>query len=143
MSKYLWDLTLQDFKEHSVWQLAYWKDDSLEETVVCPASKSDALNLNSELLVKAKFKDALGVEFVGYVKYGATGIEASQPCMFIGNTHITFWFGISTPNISNLVKLNFPIIVTSEATYGLKEQTETIKGYGYISSSSNNVVMYS
>lgn len=132
MTKHIWDITLQDLSEHAIWQFPMWKDDSCEETIVIPATKDDALNPNSQLLVKAKFIDAAGSEFVGYINYGLTDVEYSQPCMFVKGEAINFWFGISKPSETDLTKLHFPVVATSAAIYGLVAQSVTIKGYGYI-----------
>mgnify|MGYP003385166325 FL=1 len=142
MSKHLWDITLQDLSEHAVWQFPMWKDDSCDETIVIPATKNDALNLNSQLIVKAKFIDAVGSEFVGYINYGLTEVEYSQPCMFVKGEAINFWFGISKPNEADLTKLNFPVVATSVPIYGLVSQSVTIKGYGYINEDPSSRVMY-
>ena len=107
MSKFMWDLTIQDLSEHAIWQFLHWKDDSIDETIVSPASEADANDPNSELLVKAQFTDAIGNKFCGYIKVGLTGIENSQPCIFADGETINFWFGISKPNSSKLPKLNF------------------------------------
>jgi HD-GYP domain-containing protein (c-di-GMP phosphodiesterase class II) len=37
-----------------------WKDDSSDDTIIAPASENDALNPNSNIIVKAKFIDAIG-----------------------------------------------------------------------------------
>mgnify|MGYP000088276040 CR=1 FL=1 len=39
MSKQIWDVTLQDLLEHSVWQFPMWKDDSCDETIIIPANE--------------------------------------------------------------------------------------------------------
>jgi len=142
MSKHIWDITLQDLSEHAIWQFPMWKDDSYEETIVIPATKDDVLNPNSQLLVKAKFIDASGSDFVGYINYGLTEIEYSQPCMFVKGEAINFWFGISKPREADLTKLNFPVVATSVPIYGLVVQSVTIKGYGYIEKGSSSRVMY-
>jgi hypothetical protein len=54
-----------------------WKDDSCDETIIAPASENDALNPNSNIIVRAKFIDAIGSEFVGYINYGLTEIKYS------------------------------------------------------------------
>jgi hypothetical protein len=142
MSKHIWDITLQDLTEHAVWQFPMWKDDSCDETIVIPATEHDALSPNSQLIVKARFIDAIGFEFVGYIKYGLTEVEYSQPCMFIKSEAINFWFGFSKPNEADLTKLNFPIVATSVPIYCLVAQSVTIEGYGYINENSSSAVMY-
>lgn len=54
-----------------------WKDDSCDETIIALASENDALNPNSNIIGRAKFIDAIGSEFVGYINYGLTEIKYS------------------------------------------------------------------
>ena len=143
MSKHIWDITLQDLSEHSVWQFPMWKDDSCDETIIVPANESDASDPNSNIIVKAQFIDANGSEFVGFINYGLTEVEYSQPCMFVKGEAVDFWFGSTKPNKANLTKLNFPIVVTSIPVYGLESKTVNIDGYGYINENSDICVMYS
>ena len=133
MSKHIWDLTPQDLAEHALWQLPMWKGDSDEKTVVMPATIDDAFTRHSKLLVKAKFVDASGAEFVGYIYYGLTEIEYSQPCMFVKGKAINFWLGTLKHNEdeADLVKFNFPIVATSAPIHGLVARTVIIKGYDY------------
>jgi hypothetical protein len=142
MRKHIWDITLQDLSKHAVWQFPIWKDDSCEETIVIPATKDDSLNPNSQLLVKARFTDSIGSEFDGYINYGLTDVEFSQPCMFVKGKAINFWFGISKPDEAVLTKLSFPVVATSVSIYDLAAKSVTIKGYGYINESSSSRVMY-
>ncbi|OCQ21964.1 hypothetical protein A7985_09140 [Pseudoalteromonas luteoviolacea] len=67
MSKFIWEITAQDLLEHTIWQFPNWKDDTVDETVISPASESDAFDPNSDLLVKAQFSDAKGNKFFGYI----------------------------------------------------------------------------
>ena len=142
MSKQIWDITLQDLSNHSVWQFPMWKDDSCEETIIAPANESDALNPNSNIIVKAQFVDAVGFEFIGYINYGLTDIGYSQPCMFVQDDIVSFWFGISKPKKADLIKLNFPILATSIPVYGLEPKSVSIDGYGYINDDSSVCVMH-
>ncbi|GGJ06455.1 hypothetical protein GCM10007978_49950 [Shewanella hanedai] len=142
MSKFIWEITPQDLLEHSIWQLPYWEDDSVEESVVAPASKADALDPNSELLVKANFTDSKGSEFLGYIRFGLAGIENTQPCMFVSGMATGFWFGFSKPEYSELQQLDFPITGVTESEYGLPSQVEIIEGYGYLDANLNNKVVY-
>ena len=82
-----------------------------------------------QLLVKSLFTDAIGNKFLGYIHIGLAGIEYTQPCMFVDDEPVGFWFGISTPNTIDLPKLNFPIQAVSEPIYGLPSQIEIINGY--------------
>ena len=136
MSKFIWEITAQDLLEHAIWQFPHWKDETVDETVISPASESDALDPNSDLLVKAKFTDAKGNKFFGYIKIASTGIENTQPCMFFNGEAIGFWFSISKPNSCDLPKLHFPIEAVSESIHGLPSQVETIRGYGYLGTNS-------
>ncbi|PKG82863.1 hypothetical protein CXF85_12065 [Colwellia sp. 75C3] len=142
MSKQIWDITLQDLSDHSVWHFPIWKDDSCDETIISPANESDALNPNSNIIVKAQFIDAVGSEFVGFIYYGLTEIGYSQPCMFVKSEIVNFWFGISKPNEVGLIKLNFPIVATSIPVYGLESKSVKIDGYGYINEDSSTCVMH-
>ncbi|WP_218398502.1 hypothetical protein [Alteromonas lipotrueae] len=142
MSKQIWDITLQDLSDHSVWQFPMWKDDSFDETMIAPANESDALDPNSNIIVKAQFIDADGSEYVGFINYGLTEIEYSQPCMFVKGKAVNFWFGISKPSKADLTKLNFPIVVTSIPVYGLVSKTVNIDGYGYLNENSSICVMH-
>jgi hypothetical protein len=54
-----------------------WKDDSCEETSIAPANEHDALNPNSNIIVRAKFIDAIGSEFISHINYGLTEIKYS------------------------------------------------------------------
>ncbi|MBE0377567.1 hypothetical protein [Pseudoalteromonas prydzensis] len=141
MSKHIWDITINDLSEHSVWQFLMWKDNSCDETIIAPASGKDALNSNSNIIVKAKFIDAIGSEFLGFINYGLTEIEYSQPCMFVKDEVVNFWFGISKPSKVDLIKLNFPIVATSVPAYGLESKSVNIDGYGYINENSSICVM--
>lgn len=143
MSKHIWDITPQDLSDHSVWQFPMWEDDSCDETIIIPANNDDAVNPNSSIIVKADFTDAVGSTFVGYIYFGQTNVEDSQPCMFIENKPIQFWFGISKPDKVNLVELNFPILAISVPVYGLPSKSVTIDGYGYINENSSIVLAYS
>lgn len=144
VSKFIWELTVQDLSEHAIWLFPHSTDDSIDETIVTPATKSDVLDPNTELLVKAQFTDAIGNKYLGYMKTGLVGIEYTQPCMFSDGESIGFWFGISKPNLSDLPKLHFPISVVSESLYGLPSQVETLKGFGYVDTITNQIgVMYS
>jgi hypothetical protein len=96
-----------------------WKDDSCEETSIAPANENDALNPNSNIIVRAKFIDAIGSEFISHINYGLTEIKYSQPCTFVKDEVVSFWFGISKPSKADLIKLNFPIVATSMPAYGL------------------------
>ena len=142
MSKQIWNITLQDLSDHSVWQFPMWKDDSCDETIIVPANESDALDPNSNIIVKAHFIDAVGSEFVGFINYGLTEIEYSQPCMFVKDEAVNFWFGISKPSKADLTKLYFPIVVTSIPVYGLESKTVNIVGYGYINENFSTCVMH-
>jgi hypothetical protein len=142
MSKRIWDITLQDLSDHAVWQFPMWKDDSCDETIIVPANESDALDPNSNIIIKTRFLDAAGTEFVGFIRNGLTEIEFSQPCMFFNDEVVSFWFGISKPNKVDLIKLNFPIVATSIPVYGLESQSVKIEGYGYIDENSSNCVMH-
>lgn len=143
MSKQIWDITRQDLSEHTVWQFPIWKDDSFDETTIIPAMESDTLDPNSVIIVKANFTDAIGAAFVGYIHYGLTEIESSQPCMFKNNEVITFWYGISKPNKVDLIKLHFPIIATSVPINGLVSKSVIIDGYSYINENHNIYEIYS
>lgn len=138
----MWDITLQDLSDHSVWQFPMWKDDSFIETMIVPATEEDALDPNSNIIVKAQFIDSAGFEFVGFINYGLSEIEYSQPCMFIKGEVINFWYGIAKPNKADLIKLNFPIVATSISVYGLKPKSVNIAGYGYINENSSICVMH-
>ena len=70
MSKFIWEITAQDLSEYAIWQFPHWKDSSIDEAIVTPAYEVDALDPNSELLVKAQFTDATGNKFEGYIKIG-------------------------------------------------------------------------
>ena len=142
MSKQIWDITLQDLLEHSVWQFPMWKDDSCDETTIIPANENDALDPNSNIIVEAQFVDAVGSEFIGFINYGLTEIGYSQPCMFVNDNVVNFWFGISKPNKADLIKLNFPIVATSIPVYGLTSISVNIDGYGYINEDSSTCVMH-
>lgn len=142
MSKQIWEITLQDLSEHTVWQFPMWKDDSYDETVIIPANESDALDPNANIIVRANFIDANDFEFVGFIYYGLAEVEYSQPCMFAKDEIVSFWFGISKPSKADLIKLNFPIVATSIPTYGLKSQSVTIEGYSYINDDSSICVMH-
>ena len=141
MDKYIWEITVQDINEHAVWLFKYCKDDSVDETIVTPASEADTLNLHNQLLVKSQFTDAIGNKFCGYINIGLVGVEYTQPCMFVDDEPVGFWFGISTPNTIDLPKLNFPIQAVSEPIYGLPSQIETISGYGYLDMHSNKTYL--
>ena len=82
-----------------------------------------------QLLVKSLFTDAIGNKFLGYINIGLVGVEYTQPCMFVDDEPVGFWLGISTPNIIDLPKLNFPIQAASEPIHGLPSQIEIINGY--------------
>jgi len=142
MSKKIWDITLQDLSAHSVWQFPMWKDDSCDETIIVPANETDALNLNSNIIVKAQFIDAVGFEFVGFINYGLTEIEYSQPCMFVKGEAVNFWFGFSQPSKADLIKLNFPIVATSIPVYDLASKSVNIDGYGYINEDFSTCVIH-
>ncbi|WP_413487542.1 hypothetical protein [Shewanella baltica] len=142
MSKFVWELTPQDLLEHSVWQFLHWKDDAEDETVVGPASESDAIDPNASLIVKAIFTDSNGDEFLGYVRFGQTGIANTQPCMFIGEATIGFWFGISKPDCSELRVLSFPITIVTKCAYDLPTQVEIMKGFGFFDLDSGSKVRY-
>lgn len=129
MDKFCWEITVQDLNEHAVWLFKYCKDDSVDETIVTPATEADTLNPNNHLLVKSLFTDANGNKFLGYINIGLAGIEYTQPCMFVDDEPVGFWFGISTPNTIDLPKLNFPIQAVSEPIHGLPSQIEIINGY--------------
>lgn len=130
MDKHIWDITPQDLSEHALWQLPLWKGDSCEKTIVTPVTSNNDFTHKSKLLVKAKFVDASGSEYVGYIYYGMTDIEYSQPCMFVRGKAINFWLGTSKYNKADLIKFNFPIVATSTIVHGLVEQTVVIGGYG-------------
>lgn len=132
MSKNIWEITLQDLSDHTVWQFPMWKDDSCEETVIVPASEGDALDPNSNIIVRTRFIDATGCEFVGFMNYGLADIEYSQPCMFVEGKITSFWFGVAKPSEADLIKLKFPIVATSIPVYGLEPQSVVIEGYGFI-----------
>ncbi|WP_076926024.1 hypothetical protein [Pseudoalteromonas sp. EB27] len=142
MNKQIWEITVQDLSDHTVWQFPMWKNDSFDETVIVPANESDALDPNSKIIVKTKFLDSEGYEFVGFINYGLTEIEYSQPCMFVKDEVVGFWFGISKPSKADLTKLNFPIVATSIAVYGLKPKSVVIEGYGYINEDSSSCVVH-
>jgi len=82
-----------------------------------------------QLLVKSQFTDAIGNKFLAYINMGLAGIEYTQPCMFVHDEPVGFWFGISTPNTIDLPKLNFPIQAVSGPIYGPPSQIEIINGY--------------
>ena len=82
-----------------------------------------------QLLVKSLFTDANGNKFLGYINVGLVGVEFTQPCIFVDDEPVSFWFGISTPNTIDLPKLNFPIQAVLEPIYGLPSQIEIINGY--------------
>jgi hypothetical protein len=142
MSKQIWEITLQDLLDHSVWQFPMWKDDSCDETIIVPANESDALDPNSNIIIKAQFVDAVGSEFVGYINYGLTEIGYPQPCMFVNDKVVNFWFGISKPSKADLIKLNFPIVAKSIPAYDLKSKSIYIEGYGYKNEDSSTCVMH-
>ena len=61
MDKFIWEITVQDINEHAVWLFKYFKDDSVDETIVTPASEANTLNPNNHLLVKSLFTDAMAI----------------------------------------------------------------------------------
>ncbi|PMN99853.1 hypothetical protein BCT19_04085 [Vibrio splendidus] len=141
MAKQIWEITPQDIQDYAVWQFPSWKDDSHDETVICQASQDDALDPNSNIIVRAKFVDANGNEFIGFIHYGLAEVEHSQPNMFVNGKTVGFWFGITKPNHNDLIRLNFPIVITSESVFGLEQITVTIEGYSYVNEASATCVM--
>jgi len=117
------------------------KDDSHEETIICPASQADALDPNSNIIVRVRFVDANGNEFIGFIHYGLAEVEYSQPNMFVNEKTVGFWFGIMRPNQSDLIRLNFPLVITSESVFGLEQITVTIEGYSFVNEASAICVM--
>jgi len=128
----IWEITLQELSEHAVWYFPMSEDVEGDETTICPATENIALDPNSQIIVRSKFTDAVGSEFFGYLYYGLLEIEYSQPCMFVDNKPVNFWFGITKPKEADLVELKFPIVAVSLPVFGLVAKSIKIDGYGFI-----------
>ena len=128
----IWEITLKELSDHAVWYFPMYEDDECDETSVLPATEKIALDPNSQIIVRSKFTDAVGVEFYGYIYYGLLEIGYSQPCMFVDNKPVTFWFGITKPKEADLIELKFPIVAVSLPVFGLGAKSIKIDGYGFI-----------
>ena len=129
--KQVWELTVEDLKEHPVWYFPMLEDEDCDEATVLPADSKIANDPNTQIIVISDFVDTSGNKYIGYMYFGDLEIELSQPCMYINDVPVTFWFGIVKPPKSELQKLSFPIEASSKSIYGLDSQKVKIINYGY------------
>ncbi len=132
MNKKVWQLTEQDFNRNPVWYFPMGEDEEFDEENVLPANFELANDPNTLVVVAADFSDSKNQTYFGYIYWGETDLGYSQPCMYVNETAVTFWFGIVQPEWDNLPKVNFPITVVSRVELGLKPITINISGYGYL-----------
>jgi hypothetical protein len=132
MYKQIWDITLDDLIKNPVWYFPMIEEGDFDEATVSPANSAIANDSNIQVLVLSDFVDSKNKKYQGYVFFGDSNIEVSQPCMFIDDEAIVFWFGIVKPDGSKLKKLSFPIIATSRTVFGLESITVEINNYGYL-----------
>ena len=142
MSKHNWDITQQDLFEHPVWYFPMSDCVDIDETIVVPATIEQTLDPNSQIIVRALFKDSYGGEYTGYIYYGLDELEYSQPCLYKDCEAVNFWFGITVPAKEDLPKLAFPLIARSFPIKGLDTKTIKIEGYGYIDENSDKQMLY-
>lgn len=138
MNKQIWNLTQSDLEKYPVWYFPMIEDRFSDEATVSPASDSEAIDPNTQVVVCADFEDADGCTYIGYI-YWQPGdqLEHAQPAMFVGGQAVNFWFGITQPEKSELVKLAFPIVAVSRKVYDLEPKTIKIPGYGYLNKEFN------
>ena len=131
MHKQVWDITLNDLTENPVWYFPMIEEDGFDEASVMPADENIVREPNNQCIALSDFVDANGNVYMGFIYLGDNEIEYSQPCMFLGDEPVTFWFGIVKPNVKELKQLAFPIVATSRSVMGLASQSVTIEQYGY------------
>jgi hypothetical protein len=131
MHKQVWDISLDDLKKHPVWYFPMIEEGGFDEATVMPADSKIVSNPNVQVLVLSDFVDSKNEKYQGYIYLGQSNIETSQPCMFINDEAVTFWFGIIKPDMNKLKILSFPIIATSRNVYGLETIAVEINSYGY------------
>lgn len=131
MHKQVWEITPQDLEMHPVWYFPMIEEGEYDEATVMPANEEIAADQNNQFIVIADFIDSSGNKYLGYVYLGKSDIEYSQPCMFLPNDVVTFWFGIVKPEKNSLAELSFPIKAMSHSVYGLGQLEVTIEHYGY------------
>ena len=132
MNKKVWQLTKQDLIENPVWYFPMREEEEFDEENVLPANFEIANDPNVLVVVASQFLDSKGQNYFGYLYWGEIDLGYSQPCMFVNEMAVTFWFGIVQPEWDKLPKLNFPIIAISQAELGLEPITLNIPGYGYL-----------
>lgn len=132
MHKQVYELTLDDLEKYLAWYFPMIEEGELDEATVKPANEAIISGQEYMLVVKADFTDSLGNEFMGFFYHGESELSLFQPCMYLGEKAINFWFGIVEPNVQELEDLSFPIYAESLEVFGLKEQRIEIPGYGYL-----------
>jgi hypothetical protein len=144
MSKQVYDLTPEDIATHAVW--VFPMDDSvIDEASVRPVQLGEDVPDGLQRLTRARFVDANGRCFPGYIYPGAgTKVEDERPVAWCGSLCITFWNGMCVPSAEYLEKISKSNVcwpVTYEADVdGLKSKQGLLDGIYYFADGKVRVV---
>ena len=136
MSKQVYDLTPEDIATHAVW--VFPMDDSVnDEASVRPVQLGEDVPDGLQRLARARFVDATGRCFPGYIYPGAgTKVEDVRPVAWCGPLCITFWNGMRAPSgdyLENISKANvsWPVAYETDVD-GLASQQGLLEGIYYL-----------
>ncbi|TPW23430.1 hypothetical protein FH712_10055 [Marinobacter nauticus] len=130
MRKQIWELTEPDIEKHPFW--VFPMDEGEDETEIRPARDMELNDPNSHLLVRARFTEYNGDEWLGYVIWSRPAdIASCQPLLWRNREAIGFWFGITRPSSDDSSKVSFPVVAKSEALPEFGAITLAIPGLCY------------
>lgn len=133
MQKQIWDITKEDIENHPVWVFPMSEDVCSDEATVVPACEDDLNGLNSQVVVQCEAIDSKGTKYIGFMYWAKpVCIEHCQPTIWDGENSIGFWFGVQKPDISDLPKINFPLLVSTRKVGELDSIELEVVGYGYV-----------
>jgi len=132
MEKHIWEITLDDLRESPTWYYKHCVDSDYDETILSPAPDELLNDPNVLAIAYTIFFDSEGTEFQGYVHLGEPELSHSQPCLFLGDTAVTFWYGIAVPAREDLPLISFPLNASTIEHPEVESMSFDINGFGYI-----------
>ena len=128
--KQVYDLKLEDFEEHPVWEFALDEEgeEGQDEATVRPYSSAEPANPeDGTLLVKACFTLADGTTMYGCLTppFGEfSGMGTIQPQIITPEGPVSFWFGVFKPTDEDLEQCYKRLARTAERIFPLRFQSE-------------------
>jgi hypothetical protein len=135
------DLTEKDFLDCPAWFLPMVESDTCPDTAITPVkTKSEIVENNVPVYVRARFTAKNGNNFLGYISWvKPERIEDIQPVIFAGGRGIYTYFGSAPPEPKDLQETRialgdgaFPIHFQSDDVFGLAPIIGSIEGLYYI-----------